>query len=124
MKKNKIRDLFNIIQTEFDENDVFRKKIEELFNQTSASPSADRVKLKNKRAPAMLDPIELVASKGENELRNTLNELDIEKLKDIVSQFRFDSSRLVMKWKSKERIIEHIIKSAQSRDQKGDVFRN
>jgi len=123
MKKSKIKALFEIIQTEMDANEEFRKKIEELFETLPHLDLTQPNKLRNKREPAVLDPIEFVALKGEIELKAALNELDIERLKNIVSQFRFDSSRLVMKWKDKDRIIEHIVKSAQSRDQKGDVFR-
>jgi len=79
-------------------------------------------KRKNKRTPAVLDPI-ILAEKDTKELQLKLEELDIEKLKDIVSEFRLDPSRIVMKWKDKNRIIEHIIKASLSRAEKGDVFR-
>lgn len=118
--KKKLKKLFDIILEESENNESFKKKLEDLFE-----PKVDiktEKKSKNKREPAVLDPINL-AEKDINDLKIKLEELDIEKLKDIVSDYRLDSSRLVMKWKVKERIIEHIIKSALSRAEKGDVFR-
>ncbi len=123
MKKNKIKTFFDIIQAEMTKNEDFKNRIESLFEPEIKMTSKNTLRAKNKREPAVLDPIEIFANNGESELKINLNRLDVEKLKDIVSQFRFDSSRIVMKWKDKNRLIEHIIKSAQSREQKGDVFR-
>jgi len=119
--KKKIKKLFDIIIQEYDNNESFRKRIEDLLEPKPDEKTEK--KRKNKRTPAVLDPI-ILAEKDINELKIKLDELDIEKLKDIVSEFRLDSSRLVMKWKDKERIIEHIVKAAISRAEKGDVFRN
>jgi len=118
--KKKLKKLFDIIIQEYDNNESFRKKIEDLLEPKPEAKTEK--KRKNKRTPAVLDPISL-AEKDINELRIKLEELDIEKLKDIVSEFRLDPSRLVMKWKDKERIVEHIIKASLNRAEKGDVFR-
>lgn len=107
-----------------EKNEEFASKIEELFFTQNTSKEIKKIKSKHKRDRAILDPIELFTLKGEKELKTALLELDVEKLKDVVAQFKFDSSRLVMKWKDKDRIIEHIIKSSQTRAQKGDAFRN
>lgn len=119
--KKKIKKLFDIIIQEYDNNESFRKKVENLLEPKPEVKTEK--KRKNKRTPAVLDPI-ILAEKDIDELKIKLDELDIEKLKDIVSEFRLDSSRLVMKWKDKERIIEHIVKASISRAEKGDVFRN
>lgn len=123
MKKNKIKALFATILEEMERNAEFRHRIEEIFEPESSVDKPEKPKPKNRREPAVFDPIEVVALKSEPELKAALDTLNIEQLKDIVAQFRFDPSRLVMKWKDKDRIIEHIIKSSQARDQKGDVFR-
>lgn len=119
--KKKLKKLFDIIIQEYDNNESFRQKIEDLLEPKPEVKSEK--KRRNKRTPAVLDPI-ILAEKDINELKTKLEELDIEKLKDIVSEFRLDPSRIVMKWKDKDRMIDHIIKAALSRAEKGDVFRN
>lgn len=118
--KKKLKKLFDIIVQESEINEAFRKKIEELIEPKIENKAES--KKKTRREKAVLDPIGL-AEKDVNELKTKLEELDIEKLKDIVSEFRLDSSRIVMKWKDKTRMIEHIITASLSRVEKGDVFR-
>ena len=118
--KNKLKKLFDLIIEESKNNESFRKKIDDLLEPKIEIKTEK--KGKNKREAAALDPI-IIAEKDVKELKIKLEELDIEKLKDIVSEYRLDPSRLVMKWKDKDRIIEHIIKAALSRAEKGDVFR-
>lgn len=74
-----------------------------------------------RRAPAVVDPIELARS-GEQALRDQLKELNLEQLKDVVADFGMDQGKLVMKWKTRERIIDRIIEFAMARAVKGDVF--
>lgn len=57
-------------------------------------------------------------------LRSKLDELDIEALKDIVSEYGMDSANLVLKWKKPERVRDHIFVTVQSRARKGDAFRS
>lgn len=40
-----------------------------------------------------------------------------------VAQFAMDPSKLVMKWKDRDRIAEHIIETSMTRAAKGDAFR-
>ena len=44
-------------------------------------------------------------------------------MRDIVAEFAMDPSKLVMKWKKPDRIIEHIIQSSKRRSVKDDAFR-
>lgn len=53
-----------------------------------------------------------------------LGELDVEALKDIVAEHGMDPGKLVLKWKIKERILEHIISTVQARSKKGDALRS
>lgn len=77
---------------------------------------------KNRRPPAVLDPIE-IARQSENALRARLALLSIEQLKDIVAQFGMDPGKLVAKWKTADRIVERIVETSMARAQKGDAFR-
>jgi len=49
--------------------------------------------------------------------------LSVEQLKDIVSEHALDSSRLALKWKSADRLVELIVATVRSRIEKGDAFR-
>ena len=77
---------------------------------------------KNRRAPAVLDPIE-IARQGASPLRARLGSLSVEQLKDIVAEFGMDAGKLVIKWKKADRIIERIVETSLARAQKGDAFR-
>jgi hypothetical protein len=115
--EKKLEDLFKIIVNEAKTNQAFSDKLENLLNNNKKVPKKSR-----KRAPAVLNP-ETVLSEGEEVLRGKLAELDIEQLKDIVSDFGMDPSKLVMKWKKTEKIIDHIVETSLNRSRKGDAFR-
>jgi len=77
---------------------------------------------KNRRAPAVLNPIEVVRE-GEAVLRSRLAVLTLDQLRDIVAEHGLDPGRLVMKWKTPERVIDWIIEKATVRSRHGDAFR-
>ena len=89
------------------------------LGKENRSPARPR----NRRAPAVLDPVDIADKLGESELRARLSELDIERLKDIVAQYRMDMANLVMKWKTPERIVDKIVDISARRACKGDAFR-
>ncbi|TAM79774.1 MAG: hypothetical protein EPN47_18440 [Acidobacteria bacterium] len=86
------------------------------------SPSPRTRAPRNRREPAALDPYS-VYEEGEGTLRARLGELDVEALKDIVAEYGMDQSALVLKWKKKDRILDHIVNTVQTRSRKGDAFR-
>lgn len=121
--------LARAIADECDQNAPFRKRVEEALAQGvkkgTEAPRDRRAKSAvrpHRRTPAVLDPVSL-ARTGEDVLRRRLGELEIEQLKDIVAEFGMDPSKLVMKWKDRERIAEHIIETSMTRASKGDAFR-
>ncbi len=65
-----------------------------------------------RRKPASLDPF-AVHEQGEETLRAKSKELDVEALNDIVAEHSMDPSRLVLRWKTPERIIDHIASVVQ-----------
>ena len=77
----------------------------------------------SRRGPAVLDPFALYAE-GKDVLRRRLEVLDIERLKDIVAEHGMDSPKLAMKWKTRGRLMELIIKTVSDRAHKGDAFRS
>lgn len=77
---------------------------------------------KNRRAPAMLDPVQIVRD-GESVLRSALERLSLEQLRDIVAEYGMDPGRLVMKWNTPDRVIDRIVEMSIARAHKGNAFR-
>lgn len=77
---------------------------------------------KNRRAPAMLDPVQVVRH-GEKALVTALEKLTLDQLRDIVAEYGMDPGRLVMKWNTPERVIDRIVEMSVARAHKGSAFR-
>lgn len=76
------------------------------------------------RPAAVIDPVATLADQGETALRSALLSLALDQLRDIVAEFAMDPSKLVMKWKKSDRVIEHIVENSKRRSVKGDAFRS
>ena len=79
-------------------------------------------KKSQRRKPGPFDPMAVHRDTPE-QLKGKLQTLEIEQLKDIVAEHGMDRSKLAMKWKTKERLVELIMSTVVSRSQKGDAFR-
>ena len=126
--KKTLRALGAVVLEEAERNPEFAQRLaraigefEELKN--SADPQLLPKKRSRTRAAAVVDPIAVLAENGEEMLRRELQPLPLDKLLDIVAEFAMDPSKLVMKWKSPDRVIDHIVESAKRRSVKGDAFR-
>ena len=122
--RKQLKALMTVIVAEADQNPEFAQKLALVFGwdktkQRARQPSKRRG---SRRTPGVLDPVALYGE-GEDQLREKLKALDIEQLKDIVAECGMDPSKLVMKWKSMERIANHIVEVASTRAKKGDAFR-
>ena len=112
-------------------NEEFANKIEKLINGEVTECSNDkteRIFLKggrpaNRRDPAVLNPIAMIAE-DEIALVEQLHSLTDKELKDIIADYGMDPSKLAMKWKDKERLINHIVDASKRRACKGDAFRD
>jgi hypothetical protein len=128
--KRTLTAIAGIVADEASRNPEFRARLEDALGVTApaskvmAKPSEtkDEKRKGGRRAPAVLDPVEL-ATQGEAGLRARLADLDVERLLDIVAQFGMDPGKLVMKWKDHDRIIDRIVEVALGRATKGDAFR-
>ncbi|MFF8945712.1 hypothetical protein ACF1A5_26205 [Streptomyces sp. NPDC014864] len=89
--------------------------------QTAPRP-AERPR-RSRRAPGVIDPFAVFAETGETGLRSRLGELDLEQLRDIISEHGMDHDRLAMKWKDPHRVIDRIVERVESRTAKGAAFR-
>ena len=126
-----IRGIAEAIIDEASVNEEFSNKIEDILSGNAGELSGDRPKKKgkkggraaNRRDPAVLDPIALI-TEDEAELVVKLQGLTDKELKDIIADYGMDPSKLAMKWKDKERLINHIIDASKRRAFKGDAFRD
>lgn len=127
--KQTLRAISTVVLEEADRNPVFAERLQRALNIQEARPSVTAPaqptaeKRSRTRAAAVLDPVGVLADQGESSLRQALQPLPLDQLLDIVAEFAMDPSKLVMKWKSTERVVEHIVDSAKRRSVKGDAFR-
>ena len=133
--KRAMQNLAKAISEEAERNPEFEARIRDAIGLSPIDDSANRSgqenrphnggspRKRNRRTPATLDPIQLV-QESEELLREQLALLTLEQLKDIVAQYGMDPSKLVMKWRTSERIANHIVDMAISRSRKGDAFRS
>ncbi|MGW3683113.1 hypothetical protein [Streptomyces prasinus] len=90
---------------------------------TQTAPRPVERPRRSRRAPGVIDPFAALAESGETGLRSSLGKLDLEQLRDIVSEHGMDHDRLAMKWKDPQRVIDRIVERVESRTAKGAAFR-
>lgn len=121
--RGRLRALVTTILDEASRNPDFAERLDRALGEHSQSNRRSRVaRPGNRRPPGPFDPYE-VQGRGASELRRQLETLDIEQLKNIVAEHGMDASKLAMKWKSSDRLIELIIDTVASRSRKGEAFR-
>lgn len=122
------------VADEADRNPAFRERIEQALGAFTPSAQAKTThktaprteepkRPSNRRAPAVLDPVQL-ARQGEDVLRAALGKLDIEQLRDVVADYGMDTGKLVIKWRTPDRIIDRIVEVSRQRAHKGSAFRD
>jgi CheY-like chemotaxis protein len=119
--EDRLRRVFALLVEAVKRDPELAHEIERELGQTVAhapSPSPHR----NRRKPAAFDPF-VVLAEGEAALRARLQGLDTDGLLDIVAEHGMDPGKLVRKWKSQDRLIDHIVATVQARSRKGDAFR-
>ena len=127
---NVLRQLVNAIIEEAEHNDDFAYKIEQVLNEEIVTVKKKNTGRKvlgsgrpsNRRDPAVLDPVSLILE-DEYLLAKKLQSLTDKQLKDIIADYGMDPSKRAMKWKNRERLIDHIVDTARRRAVKGDAFR-
>lgn len=116
------RKIGTVIAKEIEENADFAAKMNAALGvEPTAAPSTAPPKKKNRRDPAKLDPFALL-EQGEEVLAGQLAELSVEELKDIVSEYGMDSSRLALKWKDRIRLETLIIDTTKRKASRGNAF--
>ena len=129
-----LRNFAKVVSDEAERNPKFAEELQVVFKRdipigpakmaTAASGEGSKTgRPANRRPPAVLDPVTL-ALQGEEVLRAELSSLTLEQLRDIVADYGMDPGRLVMKWKTPNRVIDRIVEISINRAHKGDVFRS
>lgn len=130
-----LRDLAKAVSDEADRNPEFAERLGKILGYQTSDPlsrstsrsrgdnSTENRKRGNRRAPAILDPVAL-AVQGEEVIRSQLAPLDLDQLRDIVADYGMDPGKLVMKWRTPERVIDKIVEISVARARKGDAFRS
>lgn len=128
--KQTLRALGTVVFEEAERNPEFAQRMlralganDDSSGSKKAAGSAPSKTRSRTREAAVLDPLAVLADQGEEALRAELTRLPLDKLLDIVAEFAMDPSKLVMKWKNPERVVDHIMESAKRRSVKGDAFR-
>ncbi|MGB4657831.1 MAG: hypothetical protein WBI07_01465 [Mobilitalea sp.] len=124
LRKN-LKLLFDAIIKEAEENKEFANTLSSILdnnvNETENKTASGTRRGGNRRDKAIFDPIKLAE---ENILsKEMLDALSEKELKDIIAEYGMDPSKLAMKWKDKERIIQLILDTAMRRASKGDACR-
>lgn len=132
--RNTLNRLIRVVIDEAESNPNFAAALSSALDPlaTKRRPNKDEVsgqkvdgdvrRGKNRRAPAALDPVQVVRE-GEPALRNSLEKLSLDQLRDIVAEYGFDPGRLVMKWTTPERVVDRIVEMSIARAHKGSAFR-
>ncbi|WP_292591283.1 hypothetical protein [Mesorhizobium sp.] len=120
MKKT-LNELIRAVVDEAERNPVFARRIEEALGLEKKPKKHILSRAAHRRTPAVLDPVDL-ARQGEAALRHRLGELNLEQLKDVVADYGMDPGKLVLKWKTPDRIIDRIVEVSIGRAKKGEGF--
>ncbi len=116
-----LKALFAVVVSEARDNPRFADRLAKALGEATRQ-SVTCQKRSHRRAQSAFDPL-AVYNDGEQVLRARLEELDIEQLKDMVAEYGMDPSKLVMKWRNPNRIVDHIVQTVGNRARKGDAFR-
>lgn len=78
---------------------------------------------RNRRAPGRFDPFAVFRESSEAGLRAQLASLEVDELKDIISEHGMDYDKLAMRWRVPARLQDRIVERVKTRETKGDAFR-
>ncbi len=124
--RKKLLELARAVSDEAEHNPKFALKLEAVFEIEQGGKrgqETNRTRKRRRRAQAAFDPVAVLREEGLQELQSRLLELDLDQLKDIVAQYGMDPGKLVMKWKTRDRVADRIVEMSMNRAQKGDAFR-
>lgn len=114
--------LFGVVAAEAARGPRFANALNRALQGGATATPADRPKRAARRRPGPFDPFAVYAESEEGGLRQRLEALDLEQLRDIIAEHGMDSDRLAMKWKDPQRVTDRIVERVVSRAAKGSAF--
>ena len=117
----KLRKLFKAITDEAARNEKFAADVAAALGigDEKSKPTAKKT---NRRDPAVLNPVKLIAEDAAD-LETRLLSLGEKELKDIIAEFALDPARQSSRLRKKEKLVALIMERAQQWATKGDVFK-
>ena len=79
---------------------------------------------KRRRQPSPIDPYAIATRDGVEGLSGELQRLDIEQLKDIITEYGMNYDGRAMGWKDHHRFVERVIEKADFGTTQGNAFRS
>ena len=122
--RRKLLQFARVVIEEAEHNPKFAEELRDVLGLSLPDKrNAKSGRPRNRRTPAVFDPVAVMRGHDDHELRSRLSRLDLEQLRDIVAQYGMDPGKLVMKWKTHGRVVDRIVEISTKRAQKGDAFR-
>lgn len=94
------------------------------LGRASSGGAAKPQPKRGRREPGPWDPYTVYAEVGESGLRERLNALELEQLRDIVAEHGMNHDGKAMRWKTADRVVGRIVERVVDRTGKGDAFRS
>ena len=114
------RNILKEVAKELSTNEALTARISALLEQHTSSAPTD-AKRPRRRKPGPFDPM-VIYRENPDQLPTRLRGLTLEELKDIIAEQAMDRSKLAMKWKDQDRLVDMILTAVKTRSEKGDAF--
>ena len=112
----RLHSLFELVVQEARSNQEFAQCLGEVLD-AKVDGGSEAPRIRHRRKPPVLDPFAIFEN-GEKELRERLEHLDLDSLKDIVTANGMNRSKLAMRWKIEGSLVELIVEAAKTRAQR------
>jgi hypothetical protein len=90
--------------------------------ETRKKASVKKTKKGPSPIPVKLDIYEIYQKQGAETLETALNSLELEELQKLVVENGLDPARKVRRWKTRTKIISHVVDSVTKKMEKGAAF--
>jgi hypothetical protein len=121
-------DFLRLLASELENNKSMAKRLSApllafLESETLAAPKQPRGKTKIESSlPEGFDPFHIYYEQGKLGLLASLQGLDINTLKAVLSEYGLDPARTYARWRKRERLTDLIVERVKALSNKGKVF--
>lgn len=100
----------------------FKEYLEAEEKKASAVPRSRNKKSIRELIPDGFDPFQIYYEKGSVGLYSSLQPMDAQVLKAVLSHFALDPTRSYIRWRKPERLAEFIVQRVKAMSSRGEVF--